>query len=281
MVLIILDGYSVAKKIRKELKNKVLLLQEKNIFPKLVVIQIGNDEASALYIRNKKIACEEVGIIFEEIHLSDKVNERELEIKIEQLNNDKSVHGILIQSPLSNHLDKNRIFNLVSDKKDVDGFTDVNIAKLYRSQNGYVSCTALGIIRLLKEYQISLSGKHVVIAGRSNIVGKPLALLFLQENATVTIIHSKTLNKENIMTEADILVSAIGKPKTINASMVKENAIVIDVGINFLDKKIVGDVDFRDVVSKASYITPVPKGVGPMTVAMLLENVVIAAMKNN
>lgn len=277
----ILDGYSVAKKIRKELKDKALLLQEKNIFPKLVVIQIGNDEASALYIRNKKIACEEVGIIFEEIHFSEEVNERELEIKIEQLNNDKSVHGILIQSPLPNHFDKNRIFNLVSDKKDVDGFTDVNIAKLYRFQNGYVPCTALGIIRLLKEYQISLSGKHVVIAGRSNIVGKPLAMLFLQENATVTIIHSKTLNKENIMKEADILVSAIGKPKIINASMVKENAIVIDVGINFLDKKIVGDVDFEDVASKASYITPVPKGVGPMTVAMLLENVIDSATNNN
>lgn len=276
----ILDGYSVAKKIRKDLKNKALLLQEKNIFPKLVVIQIGNDEASALYIRNKKIACEEVGIIFEEIHFSEEVNERELEIKIEQLNNDKSVHGILIQSPLPNHLDKNRIFNLVSDKKDVDGFTDVNIAKLYRSEECYVPCTALGIIRLLKEYQIPLSGKHVVIAGRSNMVGKPLALLFLQENATVTIVHSKSLNKEKIMKEADILVSAIGKPKIINSSMVKENAVVIDVGINFLDKKIVGDVDFGDVVSKASYITPVPKGVGPMTVAMLLENVIDSATNN-
>lgn len=277
----ILDGYSVAKKIRKELKDKVKLLQEKNIFPKLAIIQIGDDRASKLYIRNKKRACEEVGIIFKEINLSDKVNERELKIKIEQLNNDKSIHGILIQSPLPSHLDKNKIFNLVSDKKDVDGFTDVNIAKLYRSQNGYVSCTALGIIRLLKEYKISLYDKHVVIANRSNIVGKPLALLFLQENATVTIIHSKSLNKEKIMSEADILVSAIGKPRIIKSSMVKENAIVIDVGINFLDKKIVGDVDFGDVVSKASYITPVPKGVGPMTVAMLLENVIDSATNNN
>lgn len=277
----ILDGYNLAKKIRKELESKVMLLQEKNIFPKLVVIQIGNDEASALYIRNKKNACEEVGIIFEEIHFSGEVTEVELKIKIEELNNDESVHGILIQSPLPNHLDKNRIFNLVIAKKDVDGFNDINIAKLYCFQACFIPCTAKGVIRLLKEYQIPISGRQVVIAGRSNIVGKPLVLLFLQENATVTIVHSKSLNKERIMKEADILVSAIGKPKIINSSMVKDNAVVIDVGINFLDKKIVGDVDFEEVASKASYITPVPKGVGPMTVAMLLENVIVAATNDN
>lgn len=275
--MMILDGYNVAKKIRKELKDKVKLLQERNIFPKLVVIQIGNDEASSLYIRNKKNACEEVGVLFEEIHFSKEVTEQELEIKIEQLNNDESVHGILIQSPLPSHLDKNRIFNLVSAEKDVDGFTDINIAKLYRFQACFIPCTAKGVIRLLKEYKIPISGKNVVIAGRSNIVGKPLAMLFLQENATVTILHSKSLNKEKIMYQADILVSAIGKPKIINASMVKENAVVIDVGINFVDQKIVGDVDFQNVALKASYITPVPKGVGPMTVAMLLENVIEAA----
>lgn len=277
----ILDGYNVAKKIRKELKNKVKLLQEKNIFPKLVIIQIGNDEASSLYIRNKKIACEEVGILLEEVHFKEEVSEKKVKIKIEQLNNDNSIHGILIQSPLPSHLDKDKIFNLVNEKKDVDGFTDSNIAKLYRSHAGFVPCVSLGIIRLLKEYQIPISGKNVVILGRSSTVGKPLALQFLQENATVTIIHSKSINKEKIMKEADILVSAIGKPKTINASMIKENAIVIDVGINFLDKKIVGDVDFEEVSLKASYITPVPKGVGPMTVAMLLENVILALTKLN
>ena len=273
----ILDGFMVAKKIREEVKNKVELLKQKNIYPKLVVIQIGKNIASEIYLRNKKSACEEVGILFEEMYFDENTKEDEIISTIERLNSDLLVHGILIQSPLPKKFDSNKFFNLVSEEKDVDGFCNINTSKLYHNQDGFKPCTALGVIRLLKEYNIPISGKHVVILGRSNIVGKPLALLFLQEDATVTIIHSKTINKENLIKQADILVSAIGKPQIIKSSMIKKNAVIVDVGINYLNKKIVGDVDFDDVKQKSSFITPVPKGIGPMTIAMLLLNVVTSA----
>ncbi len=273
----ILDGFMVAKKIREEVKNKVELLKQKNIYPKLVAIQIGKNIASEIYLRNKKSACEEVGILFEEMYFDENTKEDEIISTIERLNSDLLVHGILIQSPLPKKFDSNKFFNLVSEEKDVDGFCNINTSKLYHNQDGFKPCTALGVIRLLKEYNIPISGKHVVILGRSNIVGKPLALLFLQEDATVTIIHSKTINKENLIKQADILVSAIGKPQIIKSSMIKKNAVIVDVGINYLNKKIVGDVDFDDVKQESSFITPVPKGIGPMTIAMLLLNVVTSA----
>ncbi len=277
----ILDGFKVAKKIRKKLIKDVLQLKKNNIFPKLVIIQVGNNISSSIYIKNKRIACQEVGIKLEEYNFDDSVNTNQLKKLITRLNQDNEVHGILIQHPLPKNLNEIEIFNMINPQKDVDGFTFDNIGKLYSTRNCFVPCTPKGIIRLLKEYQIPLVGKHVVIVGRSMIVGKPLALLFLQENATVTILHSKSINKEKIIESADILVSAVSIPKFITEKMVSKNAIVIDVGINYINGKIVGDVDFEKVSKKVKYITPVPKGIGPMTIAMLLENVIKACKENN
>ena len=277
----ILDGFKVAKKIRKKLIKDVLQLKKNNIFPKLVIIRVGNNISSSIYIKNKRIACQEVGIKLEEYNFDDSVNTNQLKKLITRLNQDNEVHGILIQHPLPKNLNEIEIFNMINPQKDVDGFTFDNIGKLYSTRNCFVPCTPKGIIRLLKEYQIPLVGKHVVIVGRSMIVGKPLALLFLQENATVTILHSKSINKEKIIESADILVSAVSIPKFITEKMVSKNAIVIDVGINYINGKIVGDVDFEKVSKKVKYITPVPKGIGPMTIAMLLENVIKACKENN
>lgn len=277
----ILDGYSLAKQIRKNLKQEVEVLKKNNIFPKLAIIQVGENASSDIYLKNKKVACNEVGILFEEYKFNTPTTKQQLKKEIDRLNKDVTIHGILIQHPLPSNLDEIEIFNMIDSKKDVDGFTIDNILKLYNnSQNGLVPCTPLGIIRLLNEYQIPIEGKHVVIVGRSNIVGKPLAMLFLQENATVTILHSKSQHKKEIMKSADILVSAIGCPKFITEDMINKNAIVIDVGINYINGKVVGDVDFENVKQKVQYITPVPKGVGPMTVAMLLENVIKATKEN-
>lgn len=277
----ILDGFKVAKEIRKKLIKDVLQLKKNNIFPKLVIIQVGNNISSSIYIKNKRVACQEVGIKLEEYNFDDSVNTNQLKKLITRLNQDNEVHGILVQHPLPKNLNEIEIFNMINPQKDVDGFTFDNIGKLYSARNCFVPCTPKGIIRLLKEYQISLVGKHVVIIGRSMIVGKPLALLFLQENATVTILHSKSINKEKIIESADILVSAVSIPKFITEKMVSKNAIVIDVGINYINGKIVGDVDFEKVSKKVKYITPVPKGIGPMTIAMLLENVIKACKENN
>lgn len=277
----ILDGYSLAKKIRENLKREVDALKENNIFPKLAIIQVGENASSAIYLKNKKAACNEVGILFEEYRFNTFITKQQLKKEIDKLNKDDTIYGILIQHPLPSNFDEIEIFNMVDSRKDVDGFTFDNILKLYNnSQNGLVPCTPLGIIRLLKEYQISIEGKRVVIVGRSRIVGKPLAMLFLQENATVTILHSKSQHKKEIMKCADILVSAIGHPKFITEDMVNKNATIIDVGINYINGKIVGDVDFEKVCQKVQYITPVPKGVGPMTIAMLLENVIKATKKS-
>ena len=270
---IILNGKELAKKIRSELKTEV---EESKLKPKLAVIMVGEDASSKIYVRNKSKACEEIGILYEEYLLPEKTTQEELLNLIEKLNQDTSIHGILLQSPIPGHLNINEAIKAISPKKDVDGFHPVNVGKLALNQDTFISCTPYGIIKLLEEYNIEIAGKHAVIVGRSNIVGKPMAMALLNKDATVTICHSKTRNISEMTKQADILICAIGKPKFITADMVKENAVVIDVGINRLEDKIVGDVDFENIEKKASYITPVPGGVGPMTIAMLMKNVVKA-----
>ena len=270
---IILNGKELAKKIRSELKTEV---EESKLKPKLAVIMVGEDASSKIYVRNKSKACEEIGILYEEYLLPEKTTQEELLNLIEKLNQDTSIHGILLQSPIPGHLNINEAIKTISPKKDVDGFHPVNVGKLALNQDTFISCTPYGIIKLLEEYNIEIAGKHAVIVGRSNIVGKPMAMALLNKDATVTICHSKTRNISEMTKQADVLICAIGKPKFMTADMVKENAVVIDVGINRLEDKIVGDVDFENIEKKASYITPVPGGVGPMTIAMLMKNVVKA-----
>lgn len=275
---VILDGKGLAKKVREGLKIKADELKQKNVFPKLAVIMVGNDPSSKIYVRNKSKACEEVGIEFEEYLLDENIKNEELLNLIEELNNREDVHGILLQSPISNHLDINLAFRTIKPEKDVDGFHPVNIGKLSLNQDCFVSCTPFGIMRMLDEYNIDIEGKHAVIIGRSNIVGKPMIQCMLNKNATVTVCHSKTKNLPEITKQADILIAAIGKPKFITEDMVKENAVVVDVGINRNEEgKVCGDVDFENVSKKASFITPVPGGVGPMTIAMLMNNIIKAA----
>ncbi len=278
----LLDGKEVASKVRLGLKEEVTKLKEENIIPKLAVIMVGNDSASQIYVRNKSKACEEIGIEFEEFLLDENTSQEELLELIDTLNNKKEVNGILLQSPIPKHLDINEAFRRISPEKDVDGFNPVNVGKLTLGQNGFVSCTPSGVIKILEEYNIDIEGKNAVVLGRSNIVGKPMSQCLLNKNATVTICHSKTRNIENITKNADIIVAAIGKKEFVKENMVKEGAVVIDVGINRgEDGKLKGDVDFENVSKKASYITPVPGGVGPMTVAMLMNNVVKAAKEQN
>lgn len=274
----IINGKELAKKIRLQLKQKVEELKNDGVQPKLSVIMVGNDKASEVYVRNKSKACNEIGIAFEEYLLPEETTGEQLLNIIETLNQREDVHGILLQSPIPKHLDIREAFNYIDYKKDVDGFHPINVGKLAIGEAGFVSCTPAGVMEMLKEYNIEIQGKRAVVIGRSNIVGKPLAQLLLNENATVTVCHSKTQNIEQIAKEADILVAALGKPKFVTANMVKKDAVVIDVGINRTDDgKLVGDVDFENVEKVASYITPVPGGVGPMTVAMLMKNVVRAA----
>ena len=274
----IIDGKELAKIIRLKLKEEVNELKNANIRPKLAVIMVGNDKASKVYVKNKSKACEEIGIEYEEYLLPENTEMTELLELIEKLNNDVTIHGILVQSPLPEGLDANEAFRKISPKKDVDGFHPVNVGKLSLNQDCFVSCTPYGIIKMLETYNIPIEGAHAVIIGRSNIVGKPLAKCLLNKNATVTVCHSKTKNLNNITKQADILISAIGKPKFVTEEMVKEGATVIDVGINRMDDgKLVGDTDFENIKEKASYITPVPGGVGPMTIAMLMHNVVKAS----
>ena len=274
---IIMDGKFLAKEIRNNIKLEVENLKQNNIYPKLAVIMVGNDPASLIYVKNKSNACNEVGIEFEEILLPENVSIDQLVDVINELNSRNDIHGILLQSPIPKHLDISKAFDTIDYRKDVDGFTAINNGKLSLNQTTFIPCTANGIIRILENYNINLEGSNVVVLGRSNIVGKPLLQCLLNKNATVTVCHSKTKNIGQITKNADILISAIGKPKFVTAEMVKEEAVVIDVGINRVNESIVGDVDFENVREKASYITPVPGGVGPMTVAMLLENVVQAA----
>lgn len=274
-----LDGKSLAKKVREELKLDVDKMREEGISPKLAVIMVGDDPSSKIYVRNKSKACEEIGILYEEFIMPDTITMQELLELIDKLNEDKTVHGILLQSPIPAHLDINEAIKRISPLKDVDGFHPENLGKLALNQDTFVSCTPYGIIHLLETYNIEIEGKNAVIIGRSNIVGKPMMMLLLNKNATVTICHSKTENLAEISSKADILVCALGKPKFVTADMVKPGAVVIDVGINRTENGIVGDVDFDNVVDKVKAITPVPGGVGPMTIAMLMKNVVKAANK--
>lgn len=276
----ILDGKMVATKVRQNLKLEVEDLKRKGIMPKLAVIMVGNDPSSKIYVRNKSLACKEIGIDYEEFLLGEDSTQEELLSLIDKLNEDDSVNGILLQSPIPKNLDINEAFRRIAPEKDVDGFNPCNVGKLCLGQDTFVSCTPYGIIKLLDEYNIDLEGKDAVIVGRSNIVGKPMLQCLLNKNATVTICHSKTIKLEEVTKKADILVVAIGKPKFIKKEMVKEGAIVIDVGINRgQDGKLCGDVDFEEVSKIAKYITPVPGGIGPMTIAMLMNNIVKACTR--
>lgn len=274
----IIDGKELAKNIRLKLKDEVTELKNADIKPKLAVIMVGDDKASKVYVRNKSKACEDVGIEYEEHILPASTKMEELLELIEKLNNDATIHGILVQSPLPEGLDANVAFRTISPKKDVDGFNPINVGKLSLNQDCFVSCTPFGIIKMLEAYNIPIEGAHAVIIGRSNIVGKPLAKCLLNKNATVTVCHSKTKNLNEITKQSDILIAAIGKPKFVTEDMVKKGATVIDVGINRMDDgKLLGDTDFENIKNKVSYITPVPGGVGPMTIAMLMHNVIKAA----
>lgn len=274
----LIDGKELAKKIRKELKKEVTNLKENGVSPKLAVIMVGNDPGSTVYVRNKSKACEKTGIEFEEFLFEENTSEEELLQVIEKLNNDSTINGILLQSPVPKHIDINKAFRTIAPEKDVDGFNPINVGNLTIGEDAFISCTPYGVIKMFEEYNIDLEGKNAVILGRSNIVGKPMIQCMLNKNATVTVCHSRTQNIGEITKKADVIISAIGKPKFLKEDMVKKGSVVIDVGINRLeDGSIVGDVDFDKVSKKASYITPVPGGVGPMTIAMLLNNVVKAA----
>lgn len=255
----ILDGKSLAEKIRLEKKQEVIKLKENGIFPKFAVIMVGDDPSSKIYVSNKSKACQEVGIEYEEHILDKNTNMEKLLDLIKVLNNRKELHGILLQSPIPNNLDINEAFKAIDPKKDVDGFNPINVGKLCLGQDTFISCTPNGVMKILEEYEINPEGKNAVVLGRSNIVGKPMFQCLLNKNATVTICHSKTKDLSQFTKNADILVCAIGKSKYITADMVKEGSIIIDVGINRQeDGKIFGDVDFENVSRKVEYITPVP-----------------------
>ena len=277
----IIDGKKISQEIKDELKEKVEKLSSEGIEGALAVIQVGNDPASSVYVRNKKRACEYIGIRSESYELPEETTEDELLTLIETLNEDPKINGILCQLPLPKHINEDRVIAAISPEKDVDGFHPQNVGALVIGQKGFVSCTPAGIIQLLKRSNIDIAGKHCVVIGRSNIVGKPMALLMLRENATVTVCHSKTSNLKELCSQADILIVAIGKPRFIGAEYVKDGAVVIDVGIHRDENnKLCGDVRYEEVEPKASYITPVPGGVGPMTIAMLMNNCV-EAMKSS
>ena len=269
----IIDGKRISQEIKDELKEQGAKLKEQGTNVSLAVIQVGNDPASCVYVRNKKLACEYIGIQSLSYELPEETTEEELIGLIQKLNEDPSVNGILVQLPVPAHINADRIIQTISPDKDVDGFHPQNVGKLVIGERGFVSCTPAGIIQLLKRSGIEIAGKHCVVIGRSNIVGKPMALLMLRENATVTVAHSKTHNLKEICQNADILVVAIGKPHFITADYVKDGAVVIDVGIHRDENnKLCGDVKYDEVAPKASAITPVPGGVGPMTIAMLMHN---------
>lgn len=269
----IIDGKVVSEKIRTEIKN---MIKEEKITPTLAVIQIGDNKASNVYVRNKKKACEEAGIKFEHVKFNETISEELVINEIERLNNDISVNGILVQLPLPLGFDEGKIINTINPVKDVDGLTYQNVGNLVLENECLVSCTPLGVMELLKAYNVTLESKNVCIVGRSNLVGKPLVQLLLKENATVSICHSKSLDIKEYTKKADVLIVAAGHPNLITKDMVKDKAVVIDVGINKEGNLLCGDVDFDEVSKKASLITPVPGGVGPMTIASLLKNVVKA-----
>lgn len=270
----IIDGKEVAQHIRKEVSEEVRKLKEKTgIVPGLAAVLVGSNPASEIYVRNKRKACGEAGIYSEEYKLPEETTESDLLSLIKELNEDKKIHGILVQLPLPKHINEAKILRAVSPSKDIDGFHPENVGYLVEGNPRFIPCTPHGIIKLLDYYKIEMQGKEAVVVGRSNIVGKPVSLLLLHRHATVTICHSRTKPLEDVTRRADILVAAIGRANFITGDMVKEGVVVIDVGINRNpDGKLTGDVDFEKVKEKASYITPVPGGVGPMTIAMLLWN---------
>lgn len=275
---LLIDGKEISKQIRDELKQKAADLKSKGVQVTLAVIQVGDDPASSVYVRNKKKGCEYVGIGSLSYELPGETTQEELLGLIGELNGRKDVNGILVQLPLPAHIDKDTVIRAIDPAKDVDGFHPQSVGALCIGQPGFVSCTPAGIIQLLKRSGIEIAGKECVILGRSNIVGKPMALLMLRENATVTIAHSRTKNLKEVTGRADILIAAVGRPKMITRDYVKEGAVVIDVGINRDENnKLCGDVDFEDVEPVCSAITPVPGGVGPMTIAMLLNNCIESA----
>ncbi len=273
----IIDGKRISQEIKDELKEKVAALKEEGKECCLAVVQVGNDPASSVYVRNKKRACEYIGMKSLSFELPEETTEESLLELIDRINADASVHGILVQLPLPKQIDEDKIIKAISPKKDVDGFHPENVGNLVTGGQGFVSCTPAGIIELLKRSNIEIEGKNCVVIGRSNIVGKPMALLMLRENATVTIAHSRTKNLKELTKTADILIVAIGKPEYITADYVKDGAVVIDVGIHRDENnKLRGDVKFDEVEPHCAAITPVPGGVGPMTIAMLMYNCVHA-----
>jgi methylenetetrahydrofolate dehydrogenase (NADP+)/methenyltetrahydrofolate cyclohydrolase len=278
MVAKILDGKNLAKKVESRLQVAIQKkIAEKKRPPGLAVLMVGDNPASAVYVKNKEKSCQKIGMASFGKHFPSNTSQEELEAVIEELNHDPNVDGILVQLPLPDHFDSVALLHKIAPEKDADGLHPTNLGKLVRGEKGLRSCTPAGVMEILKEYNIELAGKKAVVVGRSILVGKPLALMLLAENATVTIAHSKTANLRDVCREADILIAAVGKPEMITADMVKPNAVVIDVGINRLETpdekgRLVGDVAYNEVKEIASYITPVPGGVGPMTVAMLLQN---------
>ena len=273
----ILDGKVMSEKLRAEIAERVAGLKAKGVTPGLAVILVGNDPASEIYVRNKGKGCEETGMYSRTIQLPEETTQDELDSEIEKLNADPAIHGILVQLPLPKHLDEQAALAKILPEKDVDGFHLINAGHMLTGTEGVIACTPRGALYMIKSTGIDLNGKEAVVIGRSNIVGKPMAMLLLRENCTVTICHSRTKNLAEHTRRADILVAAVGKAGFVTADMVKDGAIVIDVGINRVDGKVCGDVDFERVKEKAGWITPVPGGVGKMTITMLLDNTVEAA----
>ena len=276
----IIDGKLVSEQIRENLRGEIERLKESGVTPGLAVVLVGEDPASQVYVRNKARSCEQLGMYSEVHRLPAETSQVDLLALIEKLNEQSEIHGILVQLPLPKHIEEKAVIEAISVDKDVDGFHPENVGRLVVGEECYVPCTPAGVIELLKHADIEIAGKHAVVVGRSNIVGKPVSILLLQEHATVTICHSKTANLQEVIQSADIVVAAVGRPEMIAAKHLKPGAVVIDVGINRLaDGRLVGDVDFEDAKQVASYITPVPGGVGPMTITMLLKNTVEAARR--
>ncbi|WP_017727017.1 bifunctional methylenetetrahydrofolate dehydrogenase/methenyltetrahydrofolate cyclohydrolase FolD [Halalkalibacterium ligniniphilum] len=273
----LLNGKKLAEKKREEMKKEVSALREKGIVPGLAVILVGENAASKVYVRSKQKACEEIGIHSTLTEMPDTISEQELLQEIDRLNNDASIDGILVQLPLPDHISEQAVIERISPAKDVDGFHPINIGKMMTGEDTFLPCTPFGVVEMLKEANIEFEGKHVVVIGRSNIVGKPVGQLLLNENATVTYCHSRTRNLPEITKQGDILIVAVGKANFVGEEHVKPGAVVVDVGINRVDGKLCGDVDFNQVEPVASYLTPVPGGVGPMTITMLLHNTIQSA----
>ena len=276
----IINGKEIAESVRQEISKEVQQLREKNIVPGLAVILVGDNQASQTYVRHKQKACEDLGMHSVLIKKPAELSQEELIQSIAELNQDDSIHGILVQLPLPGHIQEKAIIEAISPEKDVDGFHPINIGRMMTGQDAFLPCTPYGVMVMLEYIDYDLEGKHVVIVGRSNIVGKPAGQLFLNANATVTYCHSRTKDLAYYTKQADVVVAAVGKRDTITSDHIKEGAIVIDVGMNRNDEgKLCGDVAFDEVKNKASYITPVPKGVGPMTITMLMKNTVKSAQK--